>query len=309
MAALRNILIFHLGALGDFVVTWPLAVALARLHPQSRVFYVSTAQKGALAEKALRVESLDIDAGGWHRLYSDAPDLPAPSARALAGAHTIVSFVSRPDDRWSANVGRANPQAALLSISTAAPDDFAGHQAQFLVDQLGPWPAAAATARQILSSLAERGLNLWTAENGPIVMHPGGGADRKCWDADCYLALARSLAAAGQRVRVLLGEVELERWPAQRIAAFRDVAEVATPTTLIDLLAEAQKAKLFIGNDSGPGHLAGMVGAPTLSLFGAGSRPDRWRPLGPRVRVIHQPLETLEPPAVLSEVRAMASLA
>ena len=40
----RNILLFHAGALGDFVVTWPLALALARLHPQSRVFYVT--QKG-----------------------------------------------------------------------------------------------------------------------------------------------------------------------------------------------------------------------------------------------------------------------
>src|SRR5271170_6854556 len=114
MALRRNILIFHLGALGDFVVTWPLALALARLHPQSRVFYVTHGEKGALAERVLRVESLDIESGGWHRLFGDAPELPAPAAKALAGAHTVLSFVSGPDDRWARNVKASNPDANLL---------------------------------------------------------------------------------------------------------------------------------------------------------------------------------------------------
>ena len=81
----RNVLIFHLGALGDFVVTWPLALTLARLFPQSRIFYVTHGQKGALAEKVLRIESSDIEAG-WHQLFSEDAELPAAAARALAGA-------------------------------------------------------------------------------------------------------------------------------------------------------------------------------------------------------------------------------
>src|SRR6478735_11335208 len=101
MALGRNILIFHQGALGDFIVTWPLALTLARLHPQSRVFYVSAAGKGALAEKVLRVESLDIEAG-WHQLYSESPQLPEAPAKRLASAHTVVSFVSDAQDRWAA---------------------------------------------------------------------------------------------------------------------------------------------------------------------------------------------------------------
>src|ERR1700759_2646337 len=101
MTLRRNILIFHLGALGDFIVTWPLALALARLHPQSRVFYITHGEKGALDERILRVESLDRESAGWPRLFSDTPDLPAPAARVLSGAHTIVSFFSGPDDLWS----------------------------------------------------------------------------------------------------------------------------------------------------------------------------------------------------------------
>ena len=56
----RNILIFHSGALGDFVQTWPLGLALGRLYPQSRVIFVTQKQKGLLAEKALAAALLQV---------------------------------------------------------------------------------------------------------------------------------------------------------------------------------------------------------------------------------------------------------
>ncbi|HWP39838.1 MAG TPA: hypothetical protein VNL70_02845, partial [Tepidisphaeraceae bacterium] len=59
----RNVLIFHQAALGDFVVTWPIAMALSRIWPQSRIIYVTHGQKGALAERVLRVERADAEAG------------------------------------------------------------------------------------------------------------------------------------------------------------------------------------------------------------------------------------------------------
>ncbi|MDB5355886.1 MAG: putative glycosyltransferase [Phycisphaerales bacterium] len=294
MTLRRNILLFHSGALGDFIVTWPVALALARLHPQSRVFCVTQGQKGALAERVLRVESMDMDSGGWHRLFGSSADLPAPAARALAGAHTVVSFLASPDDVWSRNVMVANPEAKLLTISSVAPESFAGHQSEFLIDQLAPWPAARAAALQILRSINERGLGNQGAGDGAVVIHPGGGAPRKCWPAGRYLELARRLRGKGRPVRVLLGEVELERWPAEQIAQFREAADVRTPASLLDLLGELTSATAFVGNDSGPGHLAGVLGLPTLSLFGSTSSPVRWKPLGPHVRVLSAPLESLE---------------
>src|SRR5688572_9437367 len=98
MALRRNILIFHQGALGDFILTWPIALSLARIYPQSRVFYVTHAEKGRLAERALRVEWADAEAG-WHGLFGGAGDAPLPDApaRLLAGAHSVISFLSAPD--------------------------------------------------------------------------------------------------------------------------------------------------------------------------------------------------------------------
>src|SRR5689334_12724447 len=131
----RNILIFHLGALGDFIVTWPLALTLARLHPQSRVFYVTHGGKGALAEKALRVESLDVEAG-WHQLFSESPALPEALAKRLAGSHTVVSFVAEDADRWVKNVKAIAPAAEVVTLSSKPPADYAGHVSEFILDQL-----------------------------------------------------------------------------------------------------------------------------------------------------------------------------
>jgi len=298
----RNILIFHSGALGDFIVTWPIAMALARLHPQSRVFYVTHGQKGALAERVLRVESLDAESGGWHRLFSDG-ELPAPAAKTLAGAHTILSFVSSPDDRWSHNVAACVPGANLLTIATTAPADYAGHQADFLIDQLRCWPAIESAATQLLRSIADRGLGaratMGATADAPVVIHPGGGAARKWWAADRYLDLAGRLRDAGRNVHVLLGEVELDLWPGEQIEQFKAVAKVMMPNTLLDLLAQIYSAGLFIGNDSGPGHLAGILGVPTVSLFGQTSDPQLWKPLGPQVKVLRQELESLSVDQVL----------
>src|SRR5439155_15503968 len=104
----RNILIFHQAALGDFVITWPIALALGRMFPQSRVIYVTASSKGKLAEKVLGIESVDAESG-WHLLFSDAGGLPEGNQKLLAGAHTIVSFVSSAGDPWERNVRRINP--------------------------------------------------------------------------------------------------------------------------------------------------------------------------------------------------------
>src|SRR3954447_15525374 len=84
----RNVLILHAGALGDFVLAWPLMMALARLHPQSRIIVVSQHSKGALAEATLGVESADVESG-WHALYSADAAPVETVTRLLTAAHSI----------------------------------------------------------------------------------------------------------------------------------------------------------------------------------------------------------------------------
>ena len=126
-----------------------------------------------------------------------------------------------------------------------------------------------------------------------MVIHPGAGAARKCWAVEKFIELAGVVAAKGKLVRFVLGEVEKEKWPAQRLAALSACAEIVEPASLVELAEVIRSADVFVGNDSGPGHVAGILGVPTVSIFGPGNT-TRWRPLGPRVTVVSGDLETLE---------------
>jgi ADP-heptose:LPS heptosyltransferase len=302
----RNCLIFHQAALGDFIVTWPLAMALSRIMPQSRIVYVTHSQKGALAERVLRVESADAEAG-WHLLLvppPEPPPLPERATKLLDGAHTVISFTAGQQDALGEGIKRAAPHVDVISLDTRKPSR-SSHVCESIMDQLARHPALAAAMQQMLRSIESRGCGFTLATSDRIVIHPGAGKEANRWAAERFLELVQRFGDAGRHVRILLGEAELERWPGALVADFEKITEVARPQTLLALLDELSAARLYIGNDSGPGHLAGIIGVPTLALFGA-SDPVRWKPLGPHVRVIHSdPMTEIQPQQVYTEALAL----
>ncbi|MGD0138395.1 MAG: glycosyltransferase family 9 protein [Tepidisphaeraceae bacterium] len=281
----RNVLIFHSGALGDFVQTWPLGLALGRLYPQSRVIYVTQRQKGVLVEKVLRLEFMDTELG-WHHLFGDANRLPEVCRHKLASAHSIFTFIARPGDAWMQAAGSVAPGAQTISIEAGAVGQ--------MVDSLSGVPAVRAAVGQILASIAERGLHFpGPPVVGPVGIHPGAGSPTKCWPLDSYLELIDRLHDAGHRCRIFLGEVEMERWPGEEIHRLQSADETVQPATYLDLFRELSACSAFVGNDSGPGQLAGIIGLPSVILFGS-TDPAIWKPLGPRVGVLRrEPLASL----------------
>lgn len=293
----RNILIFHTGALGDFILTWPLGLALGRIYAQSRVMYVTHPSKGLLAERVLRLDWRDIEAA-WHRLHASDPQLDEAQSRLLAGAHLIVNFVAGSDQAWTDNLRRLSDGARVLSLKPTPPAGWDVHATRHLLGQLEDEPVIHSAVEQMLRSVAERGVGYPAGKGGAIVVHPGSGSPRKCWALERYIELIGRLQSSGHTVRALLGEAELERWGAARIDQLRRVCDTRTPANYLELLEELAAARAFVGNDSGPGHLAAAIGLPTLALFGP-TLPDVWRPWGPRVTTVHHdPLADLAVDAV-----------
>jgi ADP-heptose:LPS heptosyltransferase len=180
------------------------------------------------------------------------------------------------------------------------PADFTGHISEFLIEQLQNWSAGQTAARQILRSVNDRGLQPSKNPDGPILIHPGSGAARKNWPPEKFLQLIEKLRADGRAVKSVLGEVELEQWPKELISRYESINEVVRPKNLLELFAQLAAASAFVGNDSGPSHLAGILGLPTVSIFGGTSNPVHWKPLGPRVRVLQEPLEHLDVDSVVT---------
>jgi ADP-heptose:LPS heptosyltransferase len=105
------------------------------------------------------------------------------------------------------------------------------------------------------------------------LVHPGTSPKTgyKRWEAERFAAVARTLfARAGVETRVAFGPVAGEREAARAVVeAAGGAAELAPPTeSLAELLALLSRARLFIGCDSGPMHLATLAGTPVVAIFG-----------------------------------------
>lgn len=284
----RNILIFHNAALGDFAVTWPLAMAAGRLFPQARVIYITAGGKGKLAEHVLRVESLDIESG-FAGLWADAADVSPTARKVLDGAAMIFSFVSTAGDAWARTVAALAPEAKIVHLSTKLPDAYDAHVSRYIAQQLAnDFPGVAAGMVSMIDSLSRRGFSARASARSGVLIHPGSGAERKNWARANFVALCEALSRVLKpaRLKVVLGEVELEKWGAASRDEFAKFAEVIAPSSLIELQRAIDEAAIVVCNDSGPAHLAGITGAPTIALFGPTSNAVRWRPLGPNVDVI-----------------------
>jgi len=304
MAAMlrRNVLIFHAGALGDFVLTWPLVTALGRLYPQSRIIAVTHASKGALAEFALHVESHDVEQG-WHALFTLGEMLPARPAQMIESAHAIYTFMAGEEQ-----FARLAPHAQLISLRSTPPADYRYHATQFLLEQLALSPAVKSAVEQMLRSFNLRGVGTGRSHDGDVIVHPGSGSREKCWPLERFVMLIRKLRRAKKDVRVIIGEVEIERFGPDQIAALEHAAgaPVRRPATYVALFNEMRTASLFIGNDSGPTHLAGVMGLPTVALFGPTS-PAVWKPMGPRVSVVQRDkLDAISVEDVMAQVKSLS---
>jgi hypothetical protein len=109
-----------------------------------------------------------------------------------------------------------------------------------------------------------------------VLLFPGAGHPRKAWPLVKYLELAARLSAAGLEPLFVLGPAEVEQG--------MDVPGTACvrPESLAALQALILRAAAVVGGDTGPLHLAAMLGVPMLSLFGP-TDPAVWAPYGARI--------------------------
>jgi heptosyltransferase-3 len=132
---------------------------------------------------------------------------------------------------------------------------------------------------------AERKIDALGLPAGFVHLHPASRWTFKCWPAERNAQLLDRLAAEGHAVVVTAAPDEsafvaeiLDRTTSKPI-------NLAGQLTLKELGALTARARLFIGVDSMPMHLAAAMGTPSVALFGP-SREEEWGPWNVEQRVV-----------------------
>jgi len=107
-----------------------------------------------------------------------------------------------------------------------------------------------------------------------ILIHTGAGQPVRVWPLPRYRNLVQRLRARGHVVQLACDSDQLRWWQES------GEENLVCPLTVTRLLEVIDQAGLFIGNDSGPGHVAAACGVPTFTIFGP-QLPEWFVPIHP----------------------------
>ncbi|MCP4094592.1 MAG: glycosyltransferase family 9 protein [Planctomycetes bacterium] len=120
------------------------------------------------------------------------------------------------------------------------------------------------------------------------------GKDKE-WPAEQWIELARALLKEGHQPRLLWTPPEKEAAEAIAHAAGNGVELAPATPSINHLMALTDQARLLIGTDSGPVHLAAYRGTPVVALFGP-TDPQVYAPPGTKVQIVYAGKDGEAPP-------------
>jgi heptosyltransferase-1 len=155
--------------------------------------------------------------------------------------------------------------------------------ASFLPKAL-PTPVAEALVEFPVDPDAENRIAGLTADgNGFAILNPGAGWGAKRWPAERYGQVAKELAKDGLCLLVNYGPGEEHLAVAVEAASEGSARKISCSVS--ELIALTRRARLFIGGDTGPMHLASALKIPVVAVFGP-TNPARNGPFGTRSAVL-----------------------
>lgn len=294
-------LVVRLSSIGDIVHALPAVAALGETYPQAKIHWAVEKRYAGLIEGNPYVHRvLKLDTLGWRKRLTSGVTLEeigrgiltlrevafdaAVDFQGLWKSATIA-WLSRSRERLGfAEYWLREPGAAVLYTDKLSPH---GRQHVIemnlaLVERLGarterwqfPLPHSAEDDRDVAERLAAMGAEEY------IIVNPGGGWMAKRWAPENYAELIRQVATK------FSGKILLTGAPDETPVIQEILGQAATeracyfPSTLIQLIALARRARLFVGGDTGPLHLAAAVGSPVVALYGP-TDPARNGPFSP----------------------------
>ena len=305
------IVIYRIGSLGDTIVALPIFNAIRLAFPFSKRILLTNDPISELAPASSQVllggdfinDTIYYKIGtrsvvSLFSLYRQLRTIRSRTIIYIGGGRGLISAWR--DWLFFRACGFSNiigaPLTASLECLQLAPGSHVyEREAQRLarcLASLGPIDllASAAWDLHLTSSEVDTALQVI----GPLRKTPflainvGGKVIKNDWGELNWTTMLRQLTAHTALPLVFVGG-PADRARCERLSSvwLGDTLNLCGTLTPRESFAVLKYAKLFVGHDSGPLHLAAAAGAPTIGLFGDNNPPAKWHPLGPHHRAIH----------------------
>ncbi|MFQ5896178.1 MAG: glycosyltransferase family 9 protein [Nitrospinota bacterium] len=295
--AAGDVLFYRAGAVGDTLLSLFALRALRRRFPTARLLMGGYPERVLCLQDAGEVDAA-LNAGGepLRHLHHRRRDEEGGEAllsllRGLAAAVFFGADREGTIREWVEGAGLAK---AVLASHLPDPEDGV-HVADYMVralrplgigpevdpSPLRPSPASRREAENLLRKLGHG------AERPLLALHPGSGSARKVFPPPLLAPAARwAEEELGARLLLITGPAD-ESPRGDFLRSWRGKPPIEARGLSLPVLASLLlRARAYVGNDSGPTHLAALAGTPTVALFGPSSRPKLWRPRGRRAAVL-----------------------
>ncbi len=299
-----RILLVRMSAMGDIVFALPALALLRKLLPDARIEWLCEDRHQSLLSEHPAIDQLHIfprkrglmaalrnlkklrASGEFDAIIDFQGNLKSAahlwalkSARKIGHAKTLAREGAHLFVNEKVSV---SPRLHRSLRDLSLVQQFLGeYQTDFnsIVHQAAPWPLTCQRAMPSCDVL------LHTATTNY-------GKD-KAWPIPFWVELAKRLQEAGREVNLLWTPAEHEQ--AEAIATAANCALAPSTNSLGELMQLCDGAKLLIGTDSGPLHLASLRGTKTIGLFGP-TDPELYSSPGPNNKVISALPDGVAPP-------------
>ena len=289
---MRRILVIRLGALGDFALTFPAFAALRAHHAGDDITLLTTTPFATLAQQSPWFDRVIIDA---RPSWLDVKGLLRLRRQLRGYDFTYDLQTSRRSSRYFIIAGR--PPWSGIARGSSHPHANARRDFLHSVDRQREQLAFAGVTETPVPDLA------WLARQGPVLPQPyallvpgtsstHGGA--KTWPLERFAAIARLLAQRGVQPVVVGGAGQ---------ASVPGAIDLTGQTSIQQLAGLASRASLAIGGDTGPIHLAAVMGCRVIALFSRFSDPVQATPVGNTVLLRESDVRAITVDRVAAELK------
>jgi heptosyltransferase I len=294
---IQRILIVRLSSMGDVIQTLPAAVTLREAFPQATLGWLieerwaellcalSEPRSGARSPQRPLVDIVHtvnlkrwrsslFASQTWERIAAGLSDLRAVGyqvALDLQGAvrSAILARWSSAPTVYGASHPRENIASAWYTRKVVTQQKHVVERyaevAQGLIGHPGSVPRGVfpydpMAEESVTKRLSQQGITQFA------ILNPGAGWKAKQWPAERYGEVAKALAQQGLKSIVNFGPGEQEL--ARSAEAASGGAAAPMSFSISELIALTRRARVFIGGDTGPMHLAAALQIPVVAIFG-----------------------------------------